>query len=60
MAIAGAHMSDVFDARSTVAAEFVQDFNANWLANTLWVIAVAGAHMSDVFEARSAEAAELV
>ncbi len=46
-------MSAVFEARSTVAAELVQDFNANELANTLWVMAIAGAHRSDAFEARS-------
>ena len=47
---------DVFEALCAEASRKVQDFNAQEIANTLWVMAKTGTQMPDVFEGLCAEA----
>ena len=44
----------------TAAAEKVQDFNAQEIANTLWAMAKTGTQMPDVFEALCTAAVQKV
>ena len=53
-------MPGVFEALCIAAAQKVQDFNAQNVANTLWAMAKTGTQMPDVFEALCTAAAQKV
>ena len=50
------HVVDAFEALCVAAAQKVQDFNVQEIANTLWAMAKTGTQAPDVFEGLCAEA----
>ncbi len=58
MAKTGTQMPDVFEVLCTAAAQKLQDFIAQEIADTLWAMAKTGTQMPDVFEALYTAAAQ--